>query len=212
MGAFHVADLAQPVRLLGLRYFDGRLENSAERKTMTPEQGATPRTDAALELAHKIISEVTAANVKGLVHPHENNQGGAMFQLACALLTSYHANIGTQADFIVAETALEAAEARAGRLAAVLKESREALQFANDSPNSPISDTIWMMHRPETLFDFMDAALADAPSNWLRDRLREERERCAKACETYGFHLGLHPMIRVSARNCAAAIRALPEE
>lgn len=41
-----------------------------------------------------------------------------------------------------------------------LREAREALQFANDSPGGGISDTIWMMHRPETLFDFIDAALA----------------------------------------------------
>lgn len=41
-----------------------------------------------------------------------------------------------------------------------LSEAREALQFANDTPNGPICDTIWMMHRPETLFDFMDEALS----------------------------------------------------
>lgn len=41
----------------------------------------------------------------------------------------------------------------------VLHQSREALQFANDSPNGPITDTIWMMHTPETLFDYMDNAL-----------------------------------------------------
>lgn len=41
-----------------------------------------------------------------------------------------------------------------------LQESRHALQFANDSPNGPINDTIWMMHNPETLFDYMDYALS----------------------------------------------------
>lgn len=40
-----------------------------------------------------------------------------------------------------------------------LTEARHALQFANDTPGGPINDTIWMMHRPETLFDFMDAAI-----------------------------------------------------
>lgn len=40
-----------------------------------------------------------------------------------------------------------------------LREVRQALQFANDSPNGPITDTIWMMHGPETLFDYIDAAL-----------------------------------------------------
>ena len=41
-----------------------------------------------------------------------------------------------------------------------LKEAKEVLQFANESPNGPINDTIWMMHRPETLFDFLDAAIS----------------------------------------------------
>lgn len=39
-------------------------------------------------------------------------------------------------------------------------EARQALQFANDTPCGPINDTIWMMHGPETLFDFLDAAIA----------------------------------------------------
>lgn len=47
-------------------------------------------------------------------------------------------------------------------LLAALIESRHALQFAKDNPNGGISDTIWMMHGPETLFDFMDAAIAKA--------------------------------------------------
>ena len=45
-------------------------------------------------------------------------------------------------------------------LLAALVEAREALQFANDSPGGVAADTIWMIHRPETLFDFMDAAIA----------------------------------------------------
>lgn len=47
-------------------------------------------------------------------------------------------------------------------LVATLIEARHALQMANDSPNGPISDTIWMMHQPETLFDFLDVALEKA--------------------------------------------------
>lgn len=47
-------------------------------------------------------------------------------------------------------------------LLADFKEAREALQYANENPSGGISDTIWMMHRPETLFDFMDAAIAKA--------------------------------------------------
>lgn len=48
----------------------------------------------------------------------------------------------------------------------VLVEVRESLQFANDSPNGGIDDTIWMMHSsaPETVFDFIDAALDGEPS------------------------------------------------
>lgn len=43
-----------------------------------------------------------------------------------------------------------------------LKEAREALQFANESPGGPITDTIWMMHGPETLFDFLDSLIEKA--------------------------------------------------
>ena len=46
-------------------------------------------------------------------------------------------------------------------LLTAIVDARHALQFANDTPNGPIIDTIWMMHgRNETLFDFMDAAIA----------------------------------------------------
>lgn len=45
-----------------------------------------------------------------------------------------------------------------------LESVREALQMANDSPNGGISDTIWMPHTPQTLFDFIDEALAQQPA------------------------------------------------
>lgn len=41
----------------------------------------------------------------------------------------------------------------------ILREIRNALQFANDTPGGPICDTIWMMDQPQTLFDFIDEAL-----------------------------------------------------
>lgn len=47
-------------------------------------------------------------------------------------------------------------------LLAALIEARHALQFANDSPGGPIVDTIWIMHSPGTIFDFLDAAIAKA--------------------------------------------------
>lgn len=40
-----------------------------------------------------------------------------------------------------------------------LIEIRESLQFANDSPAGPITDTLWMMHGPETVFDALDALI-----------------------------------------------------
>lgn len=43
-----------------------------------------------------------------------------------------------------------------------MKEARQALQTANDMPNGPISDTIWMEGSSSTLFDFMDAAIVAA--------------------------------------------------
>lgn len=53
-------------------------------------------------------------------------------------------------------------EPAAAALLKTLIEAREALQFANDSPKGPICDTIWMMHRPETLFDFLDVAIENS--------------------------------------------------
>ena len=64
----------------------------------------------------------------------------------------------------LASTAVEQAEPahdEAARLRKVLIDVRHALQFASDSPGGGINDTIWMMHTPETLFDFIDAALGD---------------------------------------------------
>ena len=57
---------------------------------------------------------------------------------------------------------LEKVRAQRDELLSAFKEAREALQFANESPHGGISDTIWMMHGPETLFDFMDAAIEKA--------------------------------------------------
>lgn len=46
-------------------------------------------------------------------------------------------------------------------LLAALKAARQSLEVANDEPGGPIRDTIW--HGPaETLFDFIDAAIAKA--------------------------------------------------
>ena len=42
-----------------------------------------------------------------------------------------------------------------------LERSLDVLQKANEQPNGPINDTIWFS-RFETLFDFMDAAIASA--------------------------------------------------
>lgn len=44
-------------------------------------------------------------------------------------------------------------------LRAVIREARQALEAANVADNGPIRDTIWMPGRPETLFDFLDAAM-----------------------------------------------------
>lgn len=52
--------------------------------------------------------------------------------------------------------------ASAPELLEALCEARETLQFASDSPLGPIQDTILMMHRNQTLFDFLDAAIAKA--------------------------------------------------
>ena len=54
---------------------------------------------------------------------------------------------------------LEKAERDAEYRLDTLKEVRETLEVANVTPNGPINDTIWYSNC-ETLFDFMDAAIA----------------------------------------------------
>ena len=43
-----------------------------------------------------------------------------------------------------------------------LKEVRETLEVANATPSGPINDTIWYSEN-ETLFDFIDDAIAKEP-------------------------------------------------
>lgn len=60
-----------------------------------------------------------------------------------------------------AEAELIRLQALNAELLADMKAARQSLQVANDTPNGPINDTIW--HGPaETLFDFMDHAIAKA--------------------------------------------------
>lgn len=55
--------------------------------------------------------------------------------------------------------ARKTAEEKLREAVGALKESRAALEAANGKDRGPICDTIWMPGRPETLFDFMDAAI-----------------------------------------------------
>ena len=48
-----------------------------------------------------------------------------------------------------------------------LTEIRNSLQFANDSPNSGISDTLWMIERPQTIFDAIDSLIEDLKAQAL---------------------------------------------
>ncbi len=59
-----------------------------------------------------------------------------------------------------------------------LREVRQSLQFANDSPNGGINDTIWMMEGPETLFDGFDRSLAALES--ALSALQAESEKPAE--------------------------------
>jgi len=71
----------------------------------------------------------------------------------------------TEARALLSAPVVKAEQLAAGQvpdLAKTLREVRESLQFANDSPNGPINDTIWMMHIPVTLFDYIDNVLLSA--------------------------------------------------
>lgn len=61
--------------------------------------------------------------------------------------------------FSEAQARMLALQMQRDELLAALKAARKSLQVANDTTDGPIRDTIW--HGPaETLFDFMDAAIA----------------------------------------------------
>jgi hypothetical protein len=89
-----------------------------------------------------------------------------------------------------------------------LREVREALQFANDTPNGPIRDTIWMFHRPETLFDYIDSILsapaqaaAEPKSEWRCfhcDESFTDEEQAALHFGTNQYH---NPACQVDAKH-----------
>lgn len=54
----------------------------------------------------------------------------------------------------------ERLRAEAEALRKALQDVREALRLENDKVRGPICDTIWMPQGAETLFDFLDAAIA----------------------------------------------------
>lgn len=57
-------------------------------------------------------------------------------------------------------TELLSLRAEAEALRNALQDVREALHLENEKLRGPICDTIWMPHGAETLFDFLDAAIA----------------------------------------------------
>ena len=42
-----------------------------------------------------------------------------------------------------------------------LTEIRQSLEFANECPNSCINDTLWMVGRPQTIFDAIDSLIEE---------------------------------------------------
>lgn len=68
-------------------------------------------------------------------------------------------DLGAVSDQAAAE--LRRLHALSTELLADMKAARQSLQVANDTKNGPINDTIWH-GEAETLFDFMDYAIAKA--------------------------------------------------
>ena len=64
----------------------------------------------------------------------------------------------TQIELLRLQAEIESFRKDARKLLITLKEARSALETANDC--GIINDTIWMHGRPETLFDYLDAAIA----------------------------------------------------
>lgn len=75
-------------------------------------------------------------------------------------------------------------EAEIEELRAALCDVRAALHLANDRPGGPISDTIWMTHTPETLFDFIDRALLGAGLTQLPEKPTPPPSRVLRENET----------------------------
>lgn len=267
MGAFHVADLAQPVRLLGLRYFDGRLENSAERKIMTPEQGATPsmsciecgvpwgvphqsfcrRGDTSMPKfgyaealtpvgagdgdtfvvntalyereIKRLTAELTAALSRAEAAEAKVTQlereaqgirsGNARRELYISIAEKILSEPGYESSPMDSDyecdlhdlawknvRELQSAQERAARLELALD---DAADYLEDCCQAPVTA------------EKFRATLAAAPSNWLRDRLREERakerERCADLCD----EIAIGYTVTDGIKDCALSIRAMPE-
>ena len=75
---------------------------------------------------------------------------------------------------------------RNAALLVAFNEVKHSLQFANDSPNGPIQDTVWMMHDNETLFDFIDSALTNSTKFLeVRDKKRDAALLHSLAKEAY---------------------------
>jgi hypothetical protein len=52
---------------------------------------------------------------------------------------------------------------------AELRAIRNSLQFANDSPGGGISDTLWMMGTPETVFDALDRVIERLAASGVKE-------------------------------------------
>lgn len=100
--------------------------------------------------SHNIIG------VKSLLGP------SALFQLDEASAKAVRAAIEPGRLALGAVEQLQAAAQQRDKLYNALREVRHALQFANENPHGGISDTLWMMHDPETVFDYIDRQLAES--------------------------------------------------
>ncbi len=92
----------------------------------------------------------------------------------------------------------------------ILTEVRAALEAANNDPSGPITDTIWMPPtRNETLFDFIDAALATPPSKVVAESVATPNLSVEEiACMGFDAFRALQgkPTQRYSAEQIAQAI------
>ena len=87
-----------------------------------------------------------------------------------------------------------------------LQQIRLALEVANNTPDGPVRDTIWMPDAVQTLFDFIDEQLETMAPEAAHDANEAVIVAAAAFLDAWENDSGAEPSVSATAR-CAAALR-----